>query len=421
VRLHLLAPTLALLVAAAPSDAQTFVIRNVRVFDGDQVAQRRDVFIEDGLIRRIRASGPALPSGLQVVDGTGRTLLPGLIDSHVHLSDSAALDLRQALSLGVTTVLDMWSGGRRLEQLKALRAADATDMAALFTAGQGATAPGGHPSQMGGPPFPTIADSADADAFVRARIGEGSDYLKIIYDDLAGLGRRAPMLSRATLAALVAQAHSHALRAVVHIGTEAQARDAIDAGADGLVHLFVASSVATDFAADVVRRGAFLIPTLGVLLGVCGQPSGEAVMADTLLAPYVRTSLRPMMTRRFTPRSEPPSCEGSQATIRALASRGARIVAGTDSPVPGHTYGASLHRELELLVSAGLTPMQALTAATSAPARAFLLADRGRIESGLRADLVLIDGDPTTDILMTRRIAKVWKKGVEVKRIRFSE
>jgi imidazolonepropionase-like amidohydrolase len=112
------------------------------------------------------------------------------------------------------------------------------------------------------------------------------------------------------------------------------------------------------------------------------------------------------------------SCEGTNEAIRAMAARGVPVLAGTDSPAPGATYGASLHGEMELLVRAGLTPTQALMAATSAPARAFGLDDRGRIAPGLRADLLLVEGDPTADILHTRRIVKIWKRGVEAKRLR---
>jgi imidazolonepropionase-like amidohydrolase len=90
-------------------------------------------------------------------------------------------------------------------------------------------------------------------------------------------------------------------------------------------------------------------------------------------------------------------------------------------PAPPQTYGVALHGELELLVGAGLTPVQALTAATSAPARAFRLTDRGRIAPGLRADLVLVDGDPTRDVVAARRIVTVWKRGVAVERARYDQ
>jgi imidazolonepropionase-like amidohydrolase len=92
------------------------------------------------------------------------------------------------------------------------------------------------------------------------------------------------------------------------------------------------------------------------------------------------------------------------------------ILAGTDVPATGTTYGASLHKELEHLVDAGLTPTAALAAATSAPARAFRMTDRGRIETGMRADLLLVDGDPTTQIRDTSKIVAIWKRGVRVQR-----
>ena len=101
-----------------------------------------------------------------------------------------------------------------------------------------------------------------------------------------------------------------------------------------------------------------------------------------------------------------------------LHEKGVPILAGTDAPNPGTTHGASIHRELRLLVDSGLTPAAALAAATSAPARAFNLKDRGRIARGLRADLVLVNGDPTRDILATRDIAAIWKRGERLDRPR---
>jgi imidazolonepropionase-like amidohydrolase len=362
-----------------------------------------------------------VPPGTEVIDGRGRTLLPGLIDAHVHLSDSAEADLRQALALGVTTVLDMFSASTRFERIKALRSADRPDLADVRTAGTGATAPGGHPSQMGGPPFPTIADAAEAAAFVDARIAEGSDFLKIIYDDLSALGMSVPMLDRRTLTALVAAAHARNKLAVVHILTEAQARAAIEAGGDGLVHLFGGPTVSADFAPLAATHGTFVIPTLSVWFGVCGRPNGATIAGDPLLRPYIRPPLRGMMLSTLAPQGGVQSCEGTTEAIRQLARRRVPILAGTDAPAPGQTYGASLHGELALLVTAGLTPLQALAAATSAPARAFRLADRGRIRPGLRADLVLVEGDPTSDILATRRIARVWKRGFSVERAKYDE
>jgi imidazolonepropionase-like amidohydrolase len=377
--------------------------------------------VQDGRIGRVGGSTFAVSPGTAVIDGRGRTLLPGLIDAHVHLSDSADADLRQALALGVTTVFDMFTASTRFEQIKALRSADRPDLADVRTAGTGATAPGGHPSQMGGPPFPTIADAAEATAFVDARFAEGSDFLKIIYDDLATLGTPVPMLDRRTLTALVAAAHARGKLAVVHVLTEAQARAAIEAHADGLAHLFTGPTVSADFGRFVARNGAFVIPTLTVLYASCGEPNGATIVGDARLRPYIRPALRGMMSLPLTSRRGIKSCEGTVEAIRQLARRQVPILVGTDAPVPGQTYGASLHGELALLVRAGLTPLQALAAATSSPARAFRLSDRGRIRPGLRADLVLVEGDPTKDILATRRIALVWKRGIVVERARYEE
>jgi imidazolonepropionase-like amidohydrolase len=208
---------------------------------------------------------------------------------------------------------------------------------------------------------------------------------------------------------------------IVRVWESNPTRAAIEGRADGLAHLFTGLAVSADFARLAAAHGTFVIPTLTILYGICGQPSGATIVADPLLRPYIRPPLRGMMASTLAPRKSVRSCAGTTEAIRQLARRGVPILAGTDAPVPGRTYGASLHGELALLVGAGLTPPQALAAATSVPARAFRLADRGRIRPGLRADLVLVDGDPTKDILATRRIALVWKRGIAVERARYDE
>ncbi|GJG85968.1 hypothetical protein tb265_11490 [Gemmatimonadetes bacterium T265] len=102
----------------------------------------------------------------------------------------------------------------------------------------------------------------------------------------------------------------------------------------------------------------------------------------------------------------------AEAAVGALARAGVPVLAGTNAPGPGTAHGASLHRELELLVASGLCPVEALASATSTPARVFGLHDRGRIAVGLRADLLLVDGDPSADVRATRAVAGVWKLGV---------
>lgn len=392
------------------------LIRDVRVFDGESVLEHRSVLIEDGKISRI--GGPTLEvPNAEVIDGQGRTLLPGLIDAHVHLPNPVEKASRQALLLGVTTQLDMFNGGDRLKLIRKLEAEDRPDIADMRTAGMGATVPGGHPTEMGGGPIPTITAPEQAQSFVDARIAEGSDYIKIIHDDGSTwpwTTQRVPMLDNATMRALVEAAHKRGKLVVVHALSERQARDAISAGADGLAHMFVGETVGPDFGRFVSDHHAFVIPTLTTIYPICGESQGPATLADPNLGPLIGPGWRQSMEMDKPNPQLNHLCNGTDEGIRQLVQAHVPILTGTDAPVPGSTYGATEHVELALLVHDGLTPVQALASATSVPAQTFHLDDRGRIRSGLRADLVLVQGDPTTNILATRDIVAVWKRGIRV-------
>ena len=394
------------------------LIQDVRVFDGKVVSRHRSVLIEDGKISRIY-SHPVRLSDTEIIDGAGRTLLPGLIDAHVHIPDQAETAARQALQLGVTTQLDMFSGGDRLKKINQLEAEDRPDLSDLRTAGVGATVPGGHPTQMGGPPIPTITSPDQAQEFVDARIAEGSDYIKIIHDDgstWTWTNKRVPMLDTATMHALVEAAHKRGKLAIVHALSEQQARDAIEAGADGLAHIFVGDAVTSDFGHFAAAHHAFVIPTLSTVYWDCGKSEGPAILADPQLGPFIAPEFHQRLEMAKPDASKNHFCNGTDEAIHQLLRERVPLPAGTDAPVPGTTYGASVHCELALLVRDGMTPIQALAAATSVPARIFRLSDRGAIKPGMRADLVLVQGDPTENILDTRKIVAVWKRGVRVQR-----
>ena len=394
-----------------------FVIRNVRVFDGERTLEHRSVLVDSGLILRIGPAQMAAPRAVEI-DGRNRTLLPGMIDSHVHVADSAESALRQALVFGVTTVLDMFSAGERYERIKRIRSADPPDMADVRSAGAGATAPGGHPTQMGGPSvsIPTLSSPDEAATWVAARVESGSDYIKIIRDDLSWMGEPAPTLDSATVAAIVREAHARGKIVVAHIATERDARLVLGAGVDGLAHLFIGDSASNDFGEFVAAHQAFVIPTLINFAFSCGRLRASELAADPNIAPYLSATWRRPLTMTASWRAREPGCAGTDRALGLLVAAHVPVVAGTDAPIPGTTYGASLHAELAEYVRDGMTPMQALTAATFAPARAFRLTDRGAIRPGLRADLVLVEGDPTRDILASRRIVAVWKRGVRVVR-----
>ena len=399
--------------APAPPASDVILIRNVRVFDGELMVPRSSVLVSGGRIARV-APNLTAPAGAQVIDGTGKTLLPGFIDSHTH---SWGTSLRDAAVLGVTTVLDMFTEPNSATQYRKLDGTpEGRDQADFRSASVLVTAPKGHGTQFG-VPIPTITSPNDAPAFVDARLAEGSDYIKIVYDDGHTYGTRFATIDSATMQAVVRAAHARNRMAIVHIGDLAGARAAIQSGANGLVHLFVDSMPDAEFARLVATRKAFVIPTLTVLEAITARKGGETLVNDGRLKPYIRSENIDGLKMTFPGRSGPPrSYEAARETVRQLHRAGVPILAGSDAPNPGTAHGASIHREMELLVDAGLTPTQALRSATSIPARAFSLADRGRIVEGLRADLVLVNGDPTTDILATRDIVTIWKRGVAIDR-----
>jgi imidazolonepropionase-like amidohydrolase len=393
------------------------VFRDVRVFDGTKVVPSTTVIIRDGRVDRLDPNA-SVPEGAAVVDGRGKTLLPGLIDCHTHafLPDH----LKQAAVFGVTTELDMFTDHAFAARMRSEDAAGTSrDRADLRSAGTLVTAPRGHGTEYG-LQIPTITAIEQAQGFVDARIGEGSDYIKIVYDDGKEVGLSNPTISREFLAAVIGAAHARKKLALVHILGRERARDALGAGADGLVHLFVDLPVDDALVKLAVEKRAFVIPTLTVLEGVVGA-GGASMTDDSALAPWLSPADVRALKASFR-REVPAEVRAIPFdAVRRLKAAGVPILAGTDAINPGTAHGASIHRELELLVSAGLSPAEAIAAATSVPAALFGLSDRGRIAPGARADLVLVDGDPTADIKATRKIVGVWKQGHAIDRAAYRE
>ncbi len=397
------------LYAQSPATA----IQGARVFTGDEVLDRATVVIRGRTIESV-TPGTDIPAGagadVVIVEAQGMTLLPGLIDSHTH---NFGPSLEQALNFGVTTVLDMLTDANIARQWRRQQAEGrATERADVFAGGP-VTVKGGHGTQFG-ISLPTLDDPEQTEAFIADRAAEGADFIKVIYE--AGeTARPIPTHAASTLPRIVAAAYSHDLLAVFHISTTNSAREAIAAGADGLVHIFYDSEGSDDTVRAVHDAEAFVVPTLAVIEAVAGSGGGNELAADPLIAPFLMPDQRGSLDRDFG-RELPEVLEHAIRNTRALHEAGVPILAGSDAPNPGTTHGASVHRELELLVTAGLTAAEALRAATAAPADAFDLDDRGRIAAGLKADLLLVRGDATADVLATRDIEAIWKDGTPVER-----
>lgn len=419
-------------------------IVNARVFDGERVIDATSVVL-DGTA--IAAVGGPIPPGAHTVDARGATLLPGLIDAHVHTSVEG---LRLALGFGVTTELEMqgmFTRDKRGHVTEDDRLAD------VRSAGFGITPPGGHPSElMGGDgdhgggehdggehgdgdgeapwesgdadedaafwsdvvmPFSTTP--AEAAAAIPLLESSGSDYIKFMIDDGTVEGAPGlPVLDDATIAAGVEEAHRRGLLTVAHALTVAATESAVGAGIDGLAHLFMDRPHTPEVIDTIAASGAFVVPCVVLNASMMGIPA-TGLAADPRVASRLDDAWLATLRSSYD-RYPQGRLDDVLASVRALHDAGVDLLVGTDVSFPlpalgGMAHGASVHHELQLLVAAGLSPVEALRAATSVPARRFALSDRGLIRAGLRADLLLVDGDPTTRISDTLGIRQVWRRG----------
>jgi imidazolonepropionase-like amidohydrolase len=335
-------------------------LTGVRVFDGAALTEPTTVVLDGGVL-----GGD--PTGARIVDGTGATLLPGLFDAHVHLLTPD--DLRALAEHGVTTALDMACWPR--ERVDAFRGR----VPDIRSAGVPAIGPGGNHARMPGMPEEAIlTEAGQAAGFVARRVAEGSDYIKVVVEG--------DLLDQVTIDAVVAEGKGHGKLTVAHASSVDAFRRAVRAGADVVTHVPRDGVLDADTAATMAGQGQVAVPTLAMMAAM-GTAHDYAFSRDS---------------------------------VAVLHAAGVPILAGTDAfsapllPVPvGH--GESLHHELALLVAAGLTEVEALRAATVLPARHFGFPDRGAVRDGLRADVVLVDGDPTRDITATRKIRGVWSAG----------
>ena len=333
-------------------------------------------------------------------------------------------DLRQALRFGVTTVLDMGTVRVPAATVFALRNAARTDMslAELRSAGDPATAPGGHEALRSTDLVkPVVATVAEARAFPANSKADGSDYVKTILNGVRTATTGAGNLDAARTAALVEGAHGLGMLAVAHVETVEDAEIALAAGVDGFVHGWRRGGPHPDLARRLAARSVWVMPTVNISDGF--MPAGAlALLADPRWQSLITASIREKLTRPYGPKTGAPNglralAQGQLDSARMLHDVGVRLLVGTDASASNPAaFGISMFREMELLHSAGLTAAEVLTAATAGPAEAFRLSDRGRVLPGRRADLLLVRGDPTTDLMATRDIVRVWRGGIEASR-----
>lgn len=357
----------------APPQQAKVVIRNVTVFDGQQMQTGQTIAFENGVIVPDTTGGEEA-----AIDAHGAFLLPGLIDCHAHVH--GAEDLAAMARHGVTTCLDM--GTKDLGVLQGLRGG--VGICDVRSAGIPAMPAGSrHTSKPGFPRRLIVAGPEDARGFVADRVAEGADYIKVMIE--------AEGPDRDTVAAVAAEARARSGRkAIAHATTAAAVEKAVAAGVDVVTHVPQDAPLGARAVRDMKEAGTAVVPTLVKMLATAEAGDSAANYAAHSRASAVR-----------------------------VREAGVLLLAGTDankhaSGVGKISYGDSMWKELELLVDVGLSPLEAVRSATVLPAPYFGLEDRGVIEPGKRADLMLLSANPLEDIRNVGSVQRVWCGGVEV-------
>jgi len=386
----------------------SFVIGPVNIFDGEKWRDEKFVVVRDGWITELALSRPQ--NDFPYRETQGQVLIPGLIDAHVHVWGEA---LEQSLNFGVTTVIDMFGDPVFLQQHKAARAkTQQAEQADIFGAGYLVTATNGHGTQYG-IRVPTLSEPSAAPEAVAERLDSGSDFIKIVYTHANAVYQNAPSISYAELEATITAAHQAQQLAVVHVADHASALDAVKAGADGLVHSFFDRPASDELVQLMRSNGTFMIPTMALYEGMLrGELNDELLTAENLqLSASAEASLNQSFGNTHFPAH---FYDNLLLTTERLYEAGVPILAGSDAPNPSTAHGWSLLVELELLKRAGLPLESVLRAATATPAQAFALPHQGRIAEGMKADLLLLDAEATTNLRTIFHPQAVWKNGFEL-------
>ncbi len=424
--------------ASANSTAanKPIVLKGARLIDGTgRPAIENSVLVIRG--KQITAVGKSgavsIPKNADVHDLGGKTIMPAMINLHGHLglsnngADSAAghyteenvaKQLNKYLSYGVATVASFGQDEDLIFTIRDDQHAGKIGGARLFTAGRGFLEPGkAAPSDHRYRPQTT--DEARAD--VRELAMHHPDYIKMWVDDGLGHGTKMkPEIYRA----IIDEAHKNHIRVFAHEYYLADAKSLLAAGVDGFAHSIRDQAVDKELISAMKARGVFLIPTL-VRDEVLFAYADNLSWVDD---PFLRAGLDPgalafIRNPQFVEkiRQDPDiakyraGLEMAKKNLRTLYDAGVKIAFGTDSGIPTRFPGYNEHRELQLMVSSGLTPMQAITAATSTNAE-ILRGDKqfGTLQPGRAAEFLVLDANPLDDIHNTEKLSAVWQAGKPV-------
>ncbi|KAF2165961.1 hypothetical protein M409DRAFT_23689 [Zasmidium cellare ATCC 36951] len=405
----------------------SFVISDVQIFDGEAVVTKNGaVLVEDGLIKAIGEDLAARYPHLETISKPGHTLLPGLIDAHCHPYGESSLP-EQAFRFGITTIMDLQNEHHQAVRQKQW-AKERKDFPDVKSSHHAATIAGGWPEwferRYNNNPeakwdnWPNVANIDDAEPFIERAVRDGADYIKLFHEGGAATDIQGLVQPREEVqAAVVAAARRQSLKVIAHALARQDTIEVLRAGVDGMAHSFYDKPINPEIIAAYKTNNAWLNPTLAAVGSLTGEANDLLKSFSTDPRVVSRTTLHDMS---LLSRCMHMSCKGAKweyaiDSVRQLKAAGFDIICGSDAArgAPSVVFGATFHLELHLLVEkAGLLPVEALRAATGVTAKRFGWNDRGRIQPGLKADLLLVEGDPVTDITELLNIREIWRDGV---------
>jgi len=398
---------LLILVVVAAWSVTAFGQGSVTVFEGARVIvgdarppiENASFVVSGGRFTQVgRAADVKVPAGAMRVNLAGKTVMPTIIDTHNHLSQTREMlidDLRRRAYFGVAAAVSM--GQDTTDASYQMRAETMPGLARMFTAGRGITAP--EPGRTTAPYW--VTTTAEARKAVQENAAKKVDLIKIWVDDRNGTVKK---LSPELYTAVIDEAHKNKLRVIAHIYTLEDAKGTLRAGLDAFAHGVRDTDLDEEFMSLVKKNPNLVLgpnmPDRGVVADI--EWLRRALPAEAFAA----------LQKGNTNRADTNAFWQIQArNLAKMNSLNAHIVVGTDGNTP---YAP--HFEMEDMVAAGMTPAQVIRAATSNGAQFLRMTDTGTIEANKSADFIVLDANPLDNITNTRKISSVYLRGASVDR-----